>query len=245
MAGNRPEEHVARPAVRQSWRQMTFLHWRVDAGAVEALLPRGLVPDVLDGSAWVGLTPFRVEGFRVLDAPLPFVSSFPETNVRVYVRHRSGRDGLWFLSLDVTSALNVLGGRAGGLPYFWSAMSIAGEGSVRYRCRRVVGPRAGHDITVRPGPPIPLAEVSALASGLVGRWRAYSRVAGRLLEIRVEHEPWPLRSATIEHLDETLIAPTGLPLLSSEPLVHYSDGVDARLGAPRLLTSDEDGAGTA
>src|SRR4051812_12905980 len=125
MAGNRPEERVNVPLFRQDWTLAAFLHWRYPADVVAALLPPGLEPDIVDGSAWVSLTPFRVERFRPLGlVPVPFGSSFPETNVRTYVRGPNGRDGLWFLSLDVPSPTNVMAGRLIGAAYQLSSMQI-------------------------------------------------------------------------------------------------------------------------
>ncbi len=174
MAGREPEEHVVVPAFHQAWRQVTFLHWRTDPAAITPLLPDVLEPDVIDGSAWVALTPFCVERFRLLGAiPMPFESSFPETNVRTYVRDkRDGRDGLRFLSIDVASATNVVGGRLAGVPYHRSAMSVSGETMVRYSCRRAGAsePAAGHEIAIEPGDPISAPD-EVLAS-LTGRWRA-------------------------------------------------------------------------
>lgn len=231
MAGNRPEERVAWPLFRQDWRQTTFLHWRYGRDDLRPLLPAALEPDIVDGSAWVSITPFRVERFRLLAAPaVPGLSSFPETNVRTYVRTRHGRDGLWFLSLDVGSTGNAVAGRIAGAPYFRSAMSVRSSDTVRYRSRRLVGPRAEHDIVVRPGPPVPPGD--EVARLLAGRWRAFSCMGSRLIEAPVEHEPWPLRSARVERLEETLIAAAGLPPPRSEPLVHFAEAVDARFGSP-------------
>jgi hypothetical protein len=133
MAGNQAEERVERSMVFQAWRTVAFLHWRVDTQVLARHLPHGLVPGTLDGSGWLGLTPFRVPRFSVLDLPaVPLVSSFNETNLRTYVRRPDGRDGLWFFSRDVDSVVNV----GGGLPYFLSAMSVLTDVWVRYRCRR-------------------------------------------------------------------------------------------------------------
>lgn len=235
MASSSPEERVAHAAVRQSWRQVSFLHWRVEADAIQPLLPQELVVEELDGTAWVGLTPFSVTSFGIFGLPpVPGIADFCETNLRTYVRHRSGHDGLWFLSLDVSSALNVLGGRFAGVPYFLSTMTVdEHEGAVRYRARRRVGPTAHHDIVVRPNEPLPASESSGLVEALTGRWRAFTTVGGRLLEVAVEHQPWPLRHATIEALDESTVAASGIRAPSGKPIVHYSDGVDARLSVPR------------
>jgi uncharacterized protein len=236
MAGNQPEEHVRQPVLYQSWRQVAFLHFRYDPAEVQRLLPDGLMPDVLDGSAWVSLTPFRVEGFRPRWIPaLPGVATFAETNLRTYVRDGRGVEGLWFLSIDVSSIANAGGGRLIGAPYFLSSMSITGDTSVRYQCRRMLGAsRARHDFTVHVGEQIPDGGVSDLEGALVGRWRAYTRLAGHLLEVPVEHEPWSLWRATVTTSDVSLIPAAGLPMLNDPALVHYSaTGVNARLGMAR------------
>ena len=56
----------------------------------------------------------------------PFVSRFHETNVRTYV-HAGGRDpGVWFFSLDASSALAVMAARALlGLPYRYARIGMA------------------------------------------------------------------------------------------------------------------------
>jgi uncharacterized protein YqjF (DUF2071 family) len=214
---------------------VSFLHWPIDADRLGPLLPDVLVPDLVDGSAWVAITPFRVDAVRVLGGPpMPLVAPFVETNVRTYVRHRDGRDGLWFLSLDVSSMLNAVCGRAVA-PYFLSAMSVDGgtDGRVTYRCRRRIGPAAHHRITVLPGRSIGASAVPGRVAGLTGRWRAFTRIPGAgVVDVPVQHEPWPLQEATLVDLDETLLLAAGLPL-SGDPMVHHAAGVDARLGAPR------------
>jgi len=234
MAGNRTEERVGRSMVFQAWRTVAFLHWRVDPALVAAHLPPGLVPDTVDGAAWVSLTPFRVARSSLFDLPaVPVVSSFHETNLRTYVRGLDGRDGLWFFSLDVDSLANVAGGRIGGLPYFLSAMSMQNDSLVRYRSRRRIGRPADHDITIAPLGPI--TGDDDLPAQLVGRWRAYHAVGPRLAEIPVDHQPWPLRHAELVACHETLLAGAGLGPPAAPDLVHFSEGVDARLGPPRLV----------
>lgn len=234
MASRAPEEHVTAAVFRQSWRCVAFLHWRVDADQLRPGLPADLEVEEVDGSAWVALTPFAVKGFRPLGLPaLPWVSDFCETNLRTYVRHRHGRDGLWFLSLDVSSTLNAAGGRLGGVPYYLSTMSIDHrDDTVRYRCRRRIGPPARHDVVIRPGKPLRASDRAGLVDALTGRWRAFTSLAGRALEVPVDHQPWPLRGATLEHLDESILSAAGIAA-EGDPIVHCADGVEAALGWPR------------
>lgn len=232
VAGNRPEERVRLPFVLQDWHTVSFLHWRCDPDDVASLLPRGLTPDVLDGSAWVGLTPFVVRRFRApLLPPVPGLSDYPETNLRTYVRGPEGRDGLWFLSLDVSSLPSVVGARAGlGAPYCWADLSVdRGDGVIRYEGRRRHGPSASYRLEVQPTSP-PLAVPPHPVAELVGRWRAYTRHLRRLWVVPVEHEPWPVQEARLLHCEQSVTTAGGLPDLGPPELVHFAESVHARLG---------------
>src|SRR2546423_2489451 len=91
---------VRYPVMLQEWRHLTFLHWRYRPDVIQALLPAGLTVQTMDGSAWVGLIPFLMSGVRPPRVPaLPWLSRFPETNVRTYVSGPDGGTGIWFLSL--------------------------------------------------------------------------------------------------------------------------------------------------
>lgn len=109
---------VHHPVMVQRWTDVVFLHWRYDPCEVQRLLPPGVVVDEYEGSAWVALVPFRMEGLGFPGlAPLPIVGTFPEVNVRTYVR-AGGRRGVWFFSLDVDRLLPALVARgAYHLPY--------------------------------------------------------------------------------------------------------------------------------
>ena len=69
MAGNLPEEGVRWPIAQQTWRQVSMLHWRIDPGELQPLLPSRLQPDILDESAWVSIVAFRVAHFRLFGLP--------------------------------------------------------------------------------------------------------------------------------------------------------------------------------
>jgi uncharacterized protein len=242
MAGREPEESVRYPLVLQSWRHITFLHWSYPPGVLEPFLPEGFRPHLWDGSAWVGLTPFLVEGARLpLLPPVPGLSTFPETNVRTYVIGPDGLDALWFFTLEADSLPTVIGARAAlGVPYRWAAMSVETGDRITYRsARRPPHPPAGHHIVVQPGEPLAPAEVTERDHFLVGRWRACASVAGRRSYVAVQHQPWPLHRATVHRLDEDLFADAGLPAPVGDPVVHYSPAVDARLGARVLLDEGE------
>ena len=90
-----PPEALRRPLLLQDWNQLTFLHWSYDPSIVRRLLPQGLELDTFEGKAWVGLVPFLIERTRpLLVPPVPWLSTFPETNVRTYVRGPGGGTGV-------------------------------------------------------------------------------------------------------------------------------------------------------
>jgi len=85
----------------QSWCDLSFLHWRYPVDAVRARVPGELELDLFERSAWVGVTPLIVRDLRpVLMPALPWISTFPETNCRTYVKGPDATPGVWFFSLD-------------------------------------------------------------------------------------------------------------------------------------------------
>ncbi|WP_340375455.1 DUF2071 domain-containing protein [Streptomyces sp. SS7] len=94
------EQRVLLPALRAGWVAQTFVHWAYRPREVQALLPPELVADLHEDAAWVGLTPFVMADVRppVVPATAPGLPTFAETNLRTYVRHHDGRDGLWLLT---------------------------------------------------------------------------------------------------------------------------------------------------
>ena len=226
---------TGRAIVSQDWLRASFLHWRVGADEVAPLLPAGTRPDDFDGSSWVGLIAFRLTRFALTPGPvLPYVGDFPEFNVRLYSVDDSGRRGVVFRSLEASRVLTVLGARAAmNVPYQWARMTIRRTGdAIDYRSTRLTGARPSTRIVVRPSSEPVVAD--PLSDFLTARWGAHTRLLGRTRFVPVEHEPWPLRRASLVSLDDELVASGGLPGVTSRPpdSVLYSPGVHARFGRP-------------
>lgn len=225
---------VRRAVMVQQWRDLSYIHWRYDPAEVGALLPPGLEVDTFDGSAWVGLIPFSMRDIGVPNLPaVPYFGSFPEVNVRTYVRHR-GVPGVWFFSLDVNRLLPALVARTTyRLPYCWGSASNVRDGDfVDATVARRWPSGASTSITVEIGDAI--VEPDELSVFLSARWGLYSR-AGRngLRYAPVDHERWPLHSARLVRLEDTLVVASGLSAPIGEPHVMFSPGVSVRVGLPR------------
>ena len=222
--------------MNQDWRDLTFLHWAIEPERVRRLMPPGVRPDVLDGTTYVGLVPFRMVDAGVSRGRgVPWAGTFLETNVRLYSVDDTGRRGIVFLSLDTDRALVVAGARAAfGLPYRWSRMRHrTGPDDVHhYESRlRTPGRRAGSHVVVRVGPPRPSTPLDTFLSA---RWGLHVRWFGRTLHIPNSHGPWPLRNAEVLRLDDELLSSVHLGELATRAPDHvaFSDGVHTEFGFP-------------
>ncbi len=202
----------------QRWSHLMFLHWRVAPERIAPLLPPGLVPDVFDGSSWVGLIPFVLDRATVFGSPpIPYFGNFVEVNVRLYAIDERGRRGVVFISLEASRLAAVLAAQAlFSLPYIWARTRLViDDGVYRYSSSRHLSPSARSRIDVRPSNR-PVVDDS-LADFLTARWALFTFSRGKTIYLRNHHEPWPLFEADLVHLDETLLAAGGFGDLSLRP----------------------------
>ncbi|MCB9876918.1 MAG: DUF2071 domain-containing protein [Planctomycetes bacterium] len=203
---HRPWPVPPRPwSVTMRWQDLLFLHWPVDPAPLRAQLPPGLELETWQGRAWLGVVPFVMARtrFRRLP-PVPTTRTFPELNVRTYVRQADPADprrGVWFFSLDAASRLAVEGARLGfGLPYFAATMRVdVAHGEVGYRSERQDrrGPPASFVASWRPhGDPFEAA-AGSFEQFLVERYCLYAVRRGRLVVGEIAHRPWQLRCAEV------------------------------------------------
>jgi uncharacterized protein YqjF (DUF2071 family) len=209
----------------QTWEDLLFAHWRVPADELRRLLPRALELDTFADEAWLGITPFRLTGLRARGTvPLPRVSTFLELNVRTYVTVE-GKGGIWFFSLDATSALAVAGARrAYHLPYFPTRGSFTQhDGALDFSSSRSEGDRP-RVFAARYGPagPVAPAEPGTLAYFLTERYCLYAASGrGELWRADIHHAPWPLQPAEAT-IELNTMVPDGVHLLDEQPLLHLS-----------------------
>jgi uncharacterized protein YqjF (DUF2071 family) len=210
---------------RQSWRDLLFAHWPVPLAVLRPLLPAGLEVQEFGGTSWVGVVPFRMAGVMRRPWPdLPWVSAFPELNVRLYVT-RDGKPGVWFLSLDATNPLAVWAARRFFfLPYHRATMSLAHEqGGIHYDSRRAGAEFAGQ---YRPTSEVYQAAAGTLEHWLTERYCLYARDSrGTLWRNEVHHLPWPLQSADAVIERNSMLDGHGISL-QGRPLLHFARRLD-------------------
>jgi uncharacterized protein len=228
----------------QTWSRLLFAHWPVDARALRALVPSGLPLDLHDGQAWLGIVPFQMTNVAPRGVPnLPFVSAFPELNVRTYVTV-GGKPGVYFFSLDADSTIAVATARTLlGLPYYNAAMSVdVVDGEVRYSSTRETRMEgfAAFKARYRPtGPAQPPVE-GTLEYFLTERYCLY-RVddSSQIHRLEIHHPPWPLQVAAATIESNSMAEAAGIRLPSMSPLLHYAERQDMVAWAPYRIVNGE------
>jgi uncharacterized protein len=229
-------------AMAMEWRDLLFAHWPVPAALLRGLIPRPLAIDTIDGTAWLGVVPFRMSGVRPRMVPeLPGVSAFPELNVRTYVTFR-GRPGVWFFSLDAASPLAVRVARAGfHLPYYDARMRCEPDGEgIRYtseRTHRGAAPAALR-AEYRPTGPAYRSAAGTLEHWLTERYCLYAADrAGRVYRGDIDHAQWPLQPAEAELSLNAMTTQIGMrpPPAAAKPLLHFVRYINVVAWLPRQV----------
>ena len=229
---------------RQTWHDLLFMHWPVPAVALESHLPEGVDLDRFDGTAWVGVVPFRMSGVTLRGLPaVPGLSAFPEINVRTYVT-AGGRGSVVFLTLDAANWWAVKAARHFfHLPYFHARMTCQRQGdAVAYDSVRREQPAAefrgrygpdGRVVRTRPG---------TLEHWLTERYALYtSDQNGALHTADIHHAPWPLQDAFAEIDRDSMLAPFGISV-SGQPILHFSSTIEVAIWGLRPVTSPDGAA---
>lgn len=223
----------------QNWHDLLFAHWRIPPDAVRHAVPAPLELDLHGGAAWVGIVPFTMSGVRLRGTPaLPWISGFPELNVRTYVRYR-GLAGVYFFSLDAGNRLAVASARRWyRLPYYRARMAVGRlDGRIDYVSRRAHRGAAPAELDVRYWT---TGEGSVPVHGSLDRWlveryRLLSVSKDRVLAAEIHHPAWRLRPAAAEFRVNTMLEGLGIRLPAGEPRLAYADQQEVLVWPPVAL----------
>lgn len=221
--------------MKQTWEHFLFAHWPVPVDAIRSFVPEALDIDTWDGQAWIGILPFRIGGIRLKYMPsLPWMRSFPEINVRTYIRS-GGESAIIFLSMDASHPLLVpIAKQWYRLPYHQAKMRLRADGlGIAVQSRRPPASRSEEvfSATYRPFSAPFAARQGTIEHWLMERYIYYCRCArsGGLYRGEVYHEPWRLQTAEADIVCNTLMRGFGLEL-GTPALLHYSRGTRALIG---------------
>jgi uncharacterized protein len=237
---HRPWSMPDRPWVMtQTWHDLLFAHWRVDRSELRSKVPPAFELDLFWGEAWIGIVPFHMTNVAPRGVPsLPWVSEFPELNVRTYVRV-GDRPGIYFFSLDAGSTVAVHTARTLlNLPYHAASMVVSRTqtGGVEYDSSRSSDPTAEFRGRYAPiGSPF-VADKGSLEYFLTERYCLYHvNHQGVPYRLEIHHPPWPLQGAEAQLTRNTMADVNGFHLPDQPPLLHFARRQDMVAWTPTRL----------
>lgn len=234
------------PSFTVGWHDAIFEHYRsVDDAALTGWLPPGLELDRHEGRAFVSVVSFRMSDMRWRGIRLPFSHTYPQVNVRAYVRSRSGF-GVFFLRNYVSNPLAAVAGRwLYGMPYRAQRVRHAVDGD-RLTCSAELASGARHHVAGRRVERLTghEADAESLRFFLVERYPLFSARgragARRTHEAAMAHPPWALHRFDVEARSHGVLDDLGLRA-ALEPVdeVHTSLGVDVSMWPPRACSPSD------
>lgn len=219
-----------------TWRRGLFVHWPVDPERIRRLLPDPLEPDTRNGRAWTSVLPFVLADTGLRFSPRFARLTFPEVNVRTYVR-LGDTPGLYFFDVDVGHRLLARTFRATTrLPcHPVDATVRSDEDRVIVRSERTDDSPGRFAATYRPDGEVFRADPGTLDHWLVERRRMFDPGGRGVLVAEVGHEPWPLQPAEVSIHENTLLEAAGLPEPTAEPRVRYCERLRMTGSIPRVM----------
>jgi uncharacterized protein YqjF (DUF2071 family) len=201
-----------RPFLTAHWTDLLLLNFPVPVDVVARLAPAGTEPDLYQGQAYLSIVGFRFHTTRLLGVPIPGHTSFPEINLRYYVRRTVGDE----LRRGVVFVREVAPRRAVALTANWlyhenyiarpmrTCIQMAGAelcagDTIEYawatrECRR--GPNRWNRLAARVAAPLGLSQPGSLEEYFVENYWGYVRRRdGTTHEYRVVHMPWRVAPA--------------------------------------------------
>ena len=228
----------------QQWCDLLFAHWPIPTKIMRALVPDQLRLDLWEKQAWLGVVPFRMQGVRPRGIPsVPWLSAFPELNVRTYVTVRDrgiDKAGVYFFSLEAANPVAVKLARTFfKLPYFHAEMELEKtDTTIHYRSRRTHHNATDATFVGTYGPvdTIYRAEPGSFDAWLTERYALYT--VGQKGEVyigEIHHEPWPLQPANLLLETNSVATANSLTLPAVDPILHFAHHIDVAVWPLRKI----------
>jgi|TARA_B110000967_G_scaffold145707_1_gene149133 hypothetical protein len=231
-------EHIPFPmpirnwSLRQNWINLTFLHWEVDPNKLKKYVPNDLELDLFNGKAYVGTIPFTMENVRPHYLPsLPMVSTFPEFNIRIYVK-KNNKAGVLFLTLEAHSRITCkFAPWAYGLPYKYAfaKVKVGNDNEYYWNSKRKSNGIELKGKSFATGK-LRTAEKGTIEEFLFERYCLYVNHKGKTKIAHTQHSSWEFQDAVADIEVNTLTGfyDLGIEDLQKADLVHVTKGVKVR-----------------
>ncbi len=200
------------PFLTASWLDLVLLTWQVDAELLATVMPAGLDPDRRpgdpEGVGYVSLVAFRFVDTRVHGIAVPLHGSFPEINLRTYVREREGlrRRGVTFVAeLVPKPAISAIANLLYHEHYRTVPMECdahdTATGERVFSCHVRLGERE-HGLTIRGARPAIVPAADSVEHFFKEHEWGFGRDGdGQTVVYRVEHPEWGIYPTSRELLE--------------------------------------------
>jgi uncharacterized protein YqjF (DUF2071 family) len=195
---------IRRPFLTARWSNLAIVTYEVPPALLDPHLPAGLEIDRRRGAAFVSLVAFDFLDTRVWGVPWPGFRTFPEINLRFYVR-RAERRGVVFIREFVTNpAVAWLARAIYNEPYLVATIesTVAGDVAAVATLRRLSWQGRSHAIEVTGSKPaFKPAEDSDEHFFKEHHWGFGRDRRGRSMAYEVKHPVWdvyPVRSWSVD-----------------------------------------------
>jgi len=233
---HRPEPPPDLPWIMvQNWENVFFISWSLPAETIRPLVPGKMEIDTYDGHAWLSQLPMHMVGLHLRDLPpIPGTATFPEINLRTYVRVND-EPGVFFFSIDAQSHLGSwVADKLFQLPYLYADMKFSCQcGHFRMQSRRPKSdkaPAAEFAANYKPTGQPTVTREGSLEHFLVERYAFFAEDAsGVLYKGALHHAPWQVQSVEAHIQTNTIPQAAGIKLPQAEPNCHYSPGTQSIL----------------
>jgi len=215
---------IRRPFLTARWANLAILTYEVPAALLEPHLPAGLTLDTRGGTAFASLVAFDFLDTRVGGIAWPGFRSFPEVNLRFYVRHGDRRGVVFVREFVPQPAVAWLARTIYNEPYLVAPIESAVDDGplVLSTVRRLRWRGRDHRIEVTGDkPPIMPGPDSDEHFFKEHHWGFGRDRRGRTLVYEVRHPVWdvhPVRSWNLDFDWAQLYGPAWGGLAGEKPL---------------------------
>jgi uncharacterized protein YqjF (DUF2071 family) len=180
----------------QEWKNVFFLHWKIDANLLRTFVPQPLEIDLIDGFPWISLVGFNMVNLHPKYLPsIAAISNFHELNIRTYVKYKDV-PGVYFLNIEASKLISAfISRKISGLPYKHSRI-IRKEGffeasnkrdnsfcSVKFGKERLPETKDFTDLQ------------------LTERYALFCMYAEQIYRYDIHHLEWPIHKLSVEELN--------------------------------------------
>ena len=197
------------------WRHLAMLNWPIDPDILTPYIPKGTELDLWNDQAYCSLVGFMFLKTRIKGIPIPFHQSFPEVNLRFYVRrkwHDQWRRAVVFIRelvpkrMVATIARSLFNEQYDACPMAHH-IDRSPDGTIqRVRYDWQFNGSPGHLELQTDQPTQPMTDGSEQQFIAEHYWGYAAQPDGRTLEYRVRHPSWNVSNASSANLSADIAA---------------------------------------